>query len=456
MTEISKVNIRKEAALSLQEILDEGGYSSIVLQQHLRAWPETEERDRRLYTSLVYTTLDHLPTVEAGLAAWSSVPLRKMKPWIRNCLRLGLAQLLYMDKIPASAAVHETVELVKQSPYRGLAGFVNGVLRGALRAGLQVPQPDPVRQPLEAMSLRYDMPIWIVRLWQQAYGTETAEMLLRRSQGEKPLCCRVNTIKNEPDKLYEQLTEMLGPERVRRSEILPEALYLQYSGDITQWAPYRDGLLSIQDESSMLAATAAGARPGDRVLDLCAAPGGKSVVMAQQMRDRGEIRSLDLHPHRVALIQKNVERLGLHCIHPAATDGTAPESVEEAAYDVVLVDAPCSGLGILRSKPDIKYHRAPQEQAELTALQGQLLRNAARGVKAGGRLAYSTCTINPDENEKQVEAFLAENPTFELVDLEKELPILPECDRLLKKYLLLYPQPKGRDGFFVAVMKRVK
>lgn len=206
----------------------------------------------------------------------------------------------------------------------------------------------------------------------------------------------------------------------------------------------------------MLAAMATGVRPGDQVLDICGAPGGKSIVMAQLMENQGRILCRDIHEHRVDLIRRNAERLGLTCIEPQAADGTDRKSIDEESWDVILLDAPCSGLGILRSKPDIKYHRKPTEQEALLALQGELLENASRGVKKGGRLIYSTCTVNPAENEERVENFLREHEEYELADLEKELPFLPECDRLWRKYLLLYPQKGGRDGFFVAAMKRVK
>ena len=455
MTETNP-NIRREAALTLQEILYGGGYSSILVNRRLQEFPETvTERDRRLYTNLVYTVLEHLPTIDAGLEAWSSTPLRKLKPWVAVCLRLGLAQLLYMDKIPTSAAVHETVDLVKHSPYRGLAGFVNGVLRGALRAELRVPRPDSEKEPVRALSLEYDMPAWIVTLWRDAYGQEQAVNLLERSRGQKPLCCRCNTVKISPEELEEKLRADEAVAALRRSEILPEAFFLDYKGDLTRSSLYREGFLSVQDESSMLAAMASGVRPGDQVLDLCAAPGGKSMVMAQLMQNRGEIYSRDLHPHRTELIRKNAERLGLDCIHPQTADGLDPESVQPEAYDVVFLDAPCSGLGILRSKPDIKYHRSPEEQEALQKLQEALLENACRGVRRGGRLVYSTCTLNPAENESRIEAFLAFHPEFEPVDLEKELPFLPECDRLWRKYLLLYPCREGRDGFFAAAMKRI-
>ncbi len=454
MAEI-KHNIRKEAASALQEILQGGGYSSIVINQYLKKLDgQIEERDRRLFTGLVYTTLEHLPTIDAGLAVWSSVKLRKMKPWVATCLRMGLAQLMYMDKIPASAAVNETVELIKKSPCRGLAGFVNGVLRGAQRAGFTVPQPDPAKEPIKALSLQYDMPEWIVDLWMKGYGKEVAGVLLERSRGQKPLCCRANPVRVEPAALIARLEEELGEDNIRTSDTVPEAFYVRYSGDMTRWEPYQQGLLTIQDESSMLAAMATGAKPDDRVVDMCAAPGGKSIVMAQMMKNQGQILSRDIHPHRVDLIHKNAARLGLTCIEPQVADGLDPANMPEQRFDVVLLDAPCSGLGILRSKPDIKYHRNPTDQQDLEALQAQLMDIAARGVKAGGRLVYSTCTLNPAENEQQVDAFFSRHPEFILVDLEKDLPFLPECDRLWRGHLTLFPQADGRDGFFAAAMER--
>ncbi len=446
---------RKEAADALYAILYGGAYASIHIDKRLREAGEIPDRDRRFYTGLIYSTLEHLPSLDRALDSFSSVPTDRMKPYLAVNLRMALAQILYMDRIPESAAIHECVELVKRSSVSRLAGFANGVLRGAQRASYRFELPDPEKEPAAHLSVRYDVPEPLVRLWLSSYGRETAELLLRRSQGEKPLSVRANTLKITADALAEKLAA-LQEAPLRRG--LPETavFYPEHGGSFADWDLYREGFLYAQDESSVIAAMALAPRAGERILDLCAAPGGKSMVLAQLMGDQGEIDSRDLHPHRAELIRKNAERLGIRSVRAKAADGCDPAAVEEGAYDRVLLDAPCSGYGVLRGKPDIKYHRSLGEEGELVALQRKLLETAARALRPGGRLVYSTCTLDPAENEKQVEAFLAGHPAFRLLDAEKDLPFLSECDKIAGGYVTLLPQEGGRDGFFLAVMEKAR
>lgn len=445
------IDMRKEAALALEEILYRGGYSSLIVNQHLKAFPATvSELDRRFFTGLVYTTLIHLISIDAIIETYSKVPLKKLKPYLLICLRLGICQLRYMDGTPDRAAIYQTVELVKQSRYHALAGYANGVLRTAQRKACVFPMPDSEREPVKALSLQYDMPEWIVQKWIKDYGRLQAEGLLQRMAEPGMVCVRVNTLKISPEEAREKLA---GQTEVWQG-ILPEALYVRHTGDISKWELYKDGQITVQDESSMLAAWAVGAQPGERVLDLCGAPGGKSTFMAQLMQDQGYISCRDLHPHRVQLIEENQKRMGLSCIHAEAADGCVPRPEDKEAYDRVLLDAPCSGLGILRSKPDIKLHHTPEQEKELVQLQRQLLQTAASAVRPGGILVYSTCTLSKCENDDQIEWFLKKNSQFTVQSLEKRLPSLPECDRLWTKYLTLWPQKNGHDGFFVAALKK--
>ncbi len=450
------INIRQEAALALEEILCRGGYSSLTVNEYLKKMAgQTEERDRRFFTNLVYTTLDHLLSIDAVIEAHSKTPLKKIKPYLLVCLRMGICQLKYMESVPDRAAINETVELVKKSKLRALAGFVNGVLRGAQRSGCAFVIPDVEKDPVKALGLRYDMPEWIVSLWLQDYGMKQAEILLQKMQQPGSVCLRANTLKAEAAEIGKRIAESVGENgSVRQSSAVPEAFYAEHIGDISTWDLYKEGYVAVQDESSMLAALATGAKPGDRVLDLCAAPGGKSAFMAQMMKDHGSISSRDLHEHRVKLIRQNAERLGIGCIQAVAADATQLQMEDLEQYDVVLLDAPCSGLGIMRSKPDIKLHHTMQDVMELAELQRKMLQVAAKAVKPDGTLVYSTCTLNKKENDEQVEWFLKNYPNFVLKDLENRLPSLPECDRLWKKHLTLWPQAGGHDGFFVACLEK--
>lgn len=450
------INIRQEAALALEEILCRGGYSSLTVNEYLKKMAgQTEERDRRFFTNLVYTTLDHLLSIDAVIEAHSKTPLKKIKPYLLVCLRMGICQLKYMESVPDRAAINETVELVKKSKLRALAGFVNGVLRGAQRSGCAFVIPDVEKDPVKALGLQYDMPEWIVSLWLQDYGMKQAEMLLQKMQQPGSVCLRANTLKAEAAEIGKRIAESVGENgSVRQSSAVPEAFYAEHIGDISSWDLYKEGYVAVQDESSMLAALATGAKPGDRVLDLCAAPGGKSAFMAQMMKDHGSISSRDLHEHRVNLIRQNAERLGIGCIQAVAADATQLQMEDLEQYDVVLLDAPCSGLGIMRSKPDIKLHHTLQDVMELAELQRKMLMVAAEAVKPGGTLVYSTCTLNKKENDEQVEWFLKKYQNFVLKDLENRLPSLPECDRLWKKHLTLWPQVGGHDGFYVACLEK--
>ena len=450
------INIRQEAALALEEILCRGGYSSLTVNEYLKKIAgQTEERDRRFFTNLVYTTLEHLPSIDAVIAAHSKTPLKKIKPYLLVCLRMGICQLKYMESVPDRAAINETVELVKKSKLRALSGFVNGVLRGAQRNDCAYPLPDPEQEPVKALGLQYDMPEWIVAIWLRDYGKEQTKALLQKMQQPGSVCLRANTLKANSEEIGKRIAESVGEDgSVRQSGTVPEAFYAEHIGDISKWELYRKGYIAVQDESSMLAALATGAKPGDRVLDLCAAPGGKSAFMAQMMQDQGMISSRDLHEHRVKLIRQNAERLGINCIQAEAADATQAKQEDYEQYDVVLLDAPCSGLGIMRSKPDIKLHHTLQDVEELAELQRQILSVAAEAVKPGGTLVYSTCTLNKKENDEQVEWFLEKYPKFALKDLEKRLPSLPEYDRLWKKHLTLWPQAGGHDGFFVACLEK--
>lgn len=450
------INIRQEAALALEEILCRGGYSSLTVNEYLKKMAgQTEERDRRFFTNLVYTTLDHLLSIDAVIEAHSKTPLKKIKPYLLVCLRMGICQLKYMESVPDRAAINETVELVKKSKLCALAGFVNGVLRGAQRSGCAFVIPDVEKDPVKTLGLRYDMPEWIVSLWLQDYGMKLTEMLLQKMQQPGCVCLRANTLKAEAAEIGKRIAESVGEDgSVRQSSAVPEAFYAEHIGDISSWDLYKEGYVAVQDESSMLAALATGAKPGDRVLDLCAAPGGKSAFMAQMMKDHGSISSRDLHEHRVNLIRQNAERLGIGCIQAVAADATQLQMEDSDRYDVVLLDAPCSGLGIMRSKPDIKLHHTLQDVMELAELQRKMLMVAAEAVKPGGTLVYSTCTLNKKENDEQVEWFLKKYQNFVLKDLENRLPSLPECDRLWKKHLTLWPQVGGHDGFFVACLEK--
>lgn len=448
----SRWNPREEAVQCFLEIMENQGYSSIVLNRRVRQYPPSAlSKDKALITSLVYTTLSMLLTIDSVINQYSKTPVRKMKPYIAAVMRITTAQLLYFDRIPARAAINEAVELVKHSKFKGLSGFVNGVLRAMERAHCELALP---KDPVQRISVKYSIPEFMVRIWMDAYGPEMAETIAESSTGHRPVIVRCNTLRCTPQQLYEELIQQIGVENVHKSEICEWIFYLDTAENIGSWKAMTEGHMIVQDESSALAALAAGAKPGMQVLDMCAAPGGKSACMAACMENQGRIVSCDVHEHKLELIRQNAERLGITIMEPCLRDGTVLAEEDTERYDVVLLDAPCSGLGIMRSKPDIRWNRKETDIQNLAELQRQLIQKAVQYVKPGGRLIYSTCTITPQENEKNAQWILDQNPNFVMGNLEKDLPSVGRCDIIKGSrkpgWCTILPHKDGRDGFFIA------
>ncbi len=453
-------NAREEAALTLEEILAKKGYSSIVLDRRIQQYPPSVDlRDKALVTRLVYGALTHLNTLDALIDSYSRTPVRRMKPYIACTLRVACEQMLYEDRIPDRAAVYEAVEAVKHSRFKGLSGFVNGVLRAILRDGAAVPK---VKDRLEQMALDYSLPAGILQDWEASYGPDMTLDIARRLSTETSVCVRCNTLKCTPEELEAELKKQLGDDAVRRSKALNELFYLGSAEGLGGWKALTEGRMVVQNESAALSAALSLVQPGMKVLDMCAAPGGKSTFMAQRMQNKGTLISCDVHEHKVRLMQAQMERMGITCCQTLQQDGTVFRPEWEETFDVVMLDAPCSGLGILRGKPEIRWFREEGDFDELVLLQEKLLSQAARYVKPGGRLVYSTCTIRAGENEGQMERFLSEYPDFSETDLEKDLPSVAICDTISNNYAkrpekpfskgwrVILPEEKGRDGFFLA------
>jgi len=460
-------DIRSLAAKTVYRITTEGAYTTIALDEALSSLGSERAHaadDRRLLSALVHLTISHLGSIDSELVRLSGRPLSKIKPRLLPYLRIGLCQLMYMDRIPEYAAVSATVAAVRKSSLKGLAGFVNGVLRNAARnlAAVRDAQGHLPETLVEEWRER-DYPDWLKEKLAGAYGKERMKAFLKVFSEPKPLSVRINPLKAAlADRL---LLENYSPTQGR---LLPDVFYLAEPPELSDWAALQEGQVTVQDEASCLAAYLTGVMPGQKVLDLCAAPGGKSCCMAGMMQNEGRIESRDLYEHRVKLMEENAERLGVTIMHCEAKDATVPAEADSEAYDCVLLDAPCSGLGTLRSKPDILLTKTEQDLEEIAALQRTLLETAARAVKKGGRLVYSTCTLLPEENEEQVEAFLKAHPEFEEEDLKDRLPgAAPDANPLgamsgeatsgfseedgcLHKHLTLFPVSGGHDGFFVS------
>lgn len=401
-------------------------YSNLLLDRALDEL--TDPKERALATALFYGVLERRITLDYIIAGLSALPMGKLAPEVLQILRLGLYQILYMNAIPESAAVNESVRLTQLSKKASAKGFVNAVLRTFIRNGKAYKLSG--LSPLEALSVQYSCPLWLVEKWDREYGR--AEEILKASVGRPPLAIRVNTTKTTGIELPQQLAE---------SGILAEpadvcdALLLSHTGDLERSQAYQGGLFHVQDLSSQRCCALLDPQPGEVVLDVCAAPGGKSFTIAQRMQNRGRVLSLDLHESRVRLIEGGAKRLGLSCIEAAVSDAAKPNPAMPRA-DRVLCDVPCSGLGIIRRKPEIKYKPAPVHEG-LPAVQLQILAVSADYVKPAGVLVYSTCTLSRAENDEVVQAFLGSHADFS--ELERHT---------------FFPKPKGGDGFFISKLVR--
>lgn len=437
-------NVR-DAALSILLAIDKNqAYSNLLLHETIKRH-KIEAKDRALLTEITYGTLQHKMTLDFYLEPF----LRsKIDHWVRWLLRLSLYQMHYLTRIPPHAAVNEAVEIAKRRGHKGIASTVNGVLRSILREGVR--DTATISDPVERLAIATSHPEWLVTRWVEAYGMERTAAMLEENNVPPMQTVRVNTTKTTVEAAVQSLVaEGL---QVEKSELIAECLHIA-NGQAARTTAFKEGLITIQDESSMLPATVMNPQADWRVLDMCAAPGGKTTHLAEKMQDAGQIIALDLHPHKLDLIDENTARLDLQSISTVPLDGRKVGAYFEAnSFDAILVDAPCSGLGVMRRKPDIKYTKREEDLSNLQTIQLALLNAAVAILKPGGQLIYSTCTVDKIENEGTVQAFLAANTNI----VSEPLANLPQ--QLQQKQqdgmLQVFPQDFGSDGFFVAAFRK--
>lgn len=421
-----------------------GAWADAALKAQL-ARDQLSPQDAALCSRMVYGVTQNRLLLDFYLAAYCSQKPDHLQPPLLDILRLGAYQILFLDKVPDRAAVSEAVELAKRSGRGQAAGLVNAVLRKLSQNKNALPSI-PDRDEVKFLSIRYSHPKWLIKRILELLGREETEAFLAADNTAAPLTVQVNPLKTTQEKLTAEL-EALGV-RVTPHVWVPGCLELSGTGDLTALEPFRVGHFLVQDGAAALAARAAAVTPGQRVLDVCAAPGGKSFGAAFAMEDRGEILACDLHENKLKRIQDGAQRLGLTSIRTAAADGREFRPEWEAAFDTVLVDAPCSGLGIIRKKPDTRYKKA-DDLFTLPVVQQAILDNACRYVKPGGVLVYSTCTILPEENQQVTDAFLAQHRDFSREDLP-----LPDQAGQADGQVTLWPHRHDTDGFYICRMRR--
>lgn len=440
------MDAREVALLTLNACHRQGGWSDNILKKQL-AQAGLDSRDGALATQLCFGVLQNQLLLDFYLSKFSNLPLKRMEGKVVQALRLGAYQMLFLTRIPHSAAVNRSVELTRahcKNPRA--AGMVNGILR-SLERNLDSLPVIPQNDPVYYLSTLYSHPEWLVKEFLLTLGEEETAKLLAANNTRPSITAMVNTVKTTPEALMGMLQEEgVGAEL---HPWLPNCLILSKTGDLERLNAFQEGLFYIQDPASRLAIAAAAPEPGMRLLDCCAAPGGKSFAAAIAMENQGEVISCDLHPHKKKLIQAGADRLGLSIVTPMTADGKVFRPEWEAAFDRVLVDAPCSGLGVIGKKPDIRY-KDPAPLADLPQIQLAILNNAARYVRPGGVLLYSTCTVLSRENEQVVETFLANHPGFKAEDFT----LLGNKGTSQNGMVTLWTHRHGTDGFFICKLRK--
>ncbi|NMD69455.1 16S rRNA (cytosine(967)-C(5))-methyltransferase RsmB [Bacillus sp. DNRA2] len=443
-----KKNVR-ETALELLEAIDKNqAYSNLLLNKTIEK-NQIPKVDVGLLTELIYGTLQRKMTLDFYLAPFIKNS-KKLEGWVLNLLRLTVYQMVYLDKIPDRAAIFEAVEIAKKRGHKGISGMVNGVLRSIQREGL--PSLEKIADPVERLSVATSHPLWLVKRWVDQLGFAKTEAMCELNLTAPLQTARVNLTKISRD---ECVTILEGEGfQVEKSPILPEAIKAM-RGNLATTNAFKEGLLTIQDESSMLVAHALDIHHNEMILDACAAPGGKSTHIAEKLNLTGSVISLDLHEHKVKLIAANAERLGLENIKTKALDSRKVQGqFAKESFDKILLDAPCSGLGVMRRKPDMKYTKKPEDLSRLQSIQLDLLDAVAPLLKNDGILVYSTCTIDKEENTMVVEKFMQNHPEF-LGDLSMIKRMPDAVQPLIDEFSLqILPQDIGSDGFYIACLRK--
>ncbi len=421
------VNVRELVLKALYRIAIDEAYSNQALKEIL-SHKEMDAKNRGFATELLVGVVRNQMKLDYIIAKFSKIKLKKLSPWVHQILRMGVYQIVCMDKVPESAACNESVKLARRYAHGAAQGYINGVLRNVAREKENFEYPV---DPMERMSVVYSCPLWLTEKLVSQYGIDGCEKILKASHQKYPVSIRVNRLKTTPGELQEELnqegilTEM-DPD-------MPWRLWVTGALDIQKSKAYQNGKYTIQNMSSMAAVEALSPKPGDTVMDLCAAPGGKTTFAAEMMENKGKILAMDIHLHKTELIEKSAKRLGISIIETKAGDASVFMPEWEVRADRVLVDAPCSGIGVIHKKPDIKWRRKEEDILALCEIQKGILETASKYVKVNGVLVYSTCTILEEENQRQSAAFLERHPEF-----------------FMEREQLIFTHETGGSGFYIA------
>ena len=445
------INLREIILDILMRITEDEEYSHLVLREVLEKYQYLDKRDRAFVTRVTEGTLEHMLQLDYIIECFSKVPIYNMKPLIRNLMRMSVYQLKFMDSVPDSAVCNEAVKLAQKRGFYNLKGFVNGVLRACARGMNDVVYPDPKEDPEAYLSVMYSIPVWILRKWLAQFDFETVEQICASTHVPRPTTVRCNLSRASKEEI---IAELQG-----QGIMVAQHPYLDYALDISGYnylqavSAFKKGWITVQDVSSMLVTEAAAPNWGDVCIDVCAAPGGKALHMADKLQGSGNVIACDISEQKVALMRENIERVGAININAVTMDATVADPDSHQAADIVLADVPCSGLGVIGKKQDIKYKMTEARQAEIIRLQRRILHVAQDYVKPGGVLIYSTCTIGTDENQMNLKWFLDYFP-FHLESIDSYITPQLHSRTTRGGYIQLLPGIHQCDGFFIARLRR--
>lgn len=447
------VNVRELILGILLEVTERDVYSHLIIRNVLDKYQYLDKQERAFLTRVSEGTIENIILLDYIINQFSKVKVNKMKPVIRNILRMSVYQLKFMDGVPDSAVCNEAVKLATKKGFHNLKGFVNGVLRNITRNLDQITYPSEENEKAEYLSIMYSMPKWIVDKWLKEYEYTQVKNIVEGFFNKNNITIRCNQSKVSP----EELKVLLEKDEIK----VVASKYLNYAFEISGYnrinliKAFQEGLFQVQDISSMLVIEAAQVKENDYVIDVCAAPGGKSLHAADKLNGTGFVEARDLTETKISLIEENIKRTGFQNIKVKQFDARVMDDTAKEKADVVIADLPCSGLGVLGKKTDIKYKMTPQKQDDLVKLQREILQVVKDYVKPGGTLIYSTCTINKEENIDNVKWF-TDNFEFELEDFTKQLSLPLQIESVRNGYIQLLPGLFDTDGFFVAKLRKAK
>ena len=441
------IDIAREVALkALYKIDKEEAYSNIALDETIKEnRHKLDDRDIGFISELVYGVTSWKLTIDEIVKMYSNIRLKKISPWILNILRLGIYQTVFLDKVPKSAAVNESVNLAKRYGHKSSSNFVNAILRKVEKKDFET--FFEIEDPIERISKTTSMPVWIIQELLKENPIEKVEEICKASNIKPKVSIRVNGLKTTKQELEKKLEENDIP---FQEGSLEDFLILEKTKNIESLDLFKNGYFTIQDEGAGLIAKIVDQKPNEMVLDACSSPGGKTTYMAELMGNKGKIVAWDLHPHRVKLVEENAKRLGITIIETKCENASIYKEEYKEKFDKILLDVPCLGIGVLKRKPDIKWKRKPEDMEEITEIQQKILETCSKYLKPQGELVYATCSIFSEENDKIIEKFLKNHKDFEYAIINIQNPMIPTQN--LQK-IQLY-QGKENDGFFMCKLRR--